>query len=506
MVLNQSTEIMKKLNSNFIIAAMAIAMTASCTGKFEQNYTAEEGETNPPATSDLVSMTFSAFNGDEVIDTKTTYRGRDLYWETTDVISVFSVAETVIKTDFTVSLISDDKKEASFTGMADPNAQEYYAVYPHAEANEYKNGTFTVNIPTEQVGVSGGFASNTNVAVATAGKDGSFQFKNLSTLIYFRFETSEDAANTKSVTIKARKSEDDAQTQEFFGLTGNVEFTLDEKGIPVISEGSVDHVTLQAPQGGFVAEANYIIPVCSVGECKGLQVIFEDHNGQKYVKNNNIDLKLQRSTIFNHNSIPNPYISTLPDDFSVKIDFTKEWPFTSACKAENAQATSGDTYVYIHKYQDQGVTYTLSMEFGIWRGGWNDSGKDLDHYYKYEENKLCFRSYYNSGKNNCTASIKIPVVKDRYLKKVVMVHNSGRSKRYAFNVGFPNGSTSITQAWAPDGKEFEMAFPILDSNGSPSTITSPVLGQVYSIRTRDQDMDIVSMEIFYSKENPVSVQ
>ena len=87
-----------------------------------------------------------------------------------------------------------------------------------------------------------------------------------------------------------------------------------------------------------------------------------------------------------------------------------------------------------------------------------------------------------------------------------MVHNSGASKRYGFNVGFPSGSPSITQAWAPNGKEFEMAFPILDGSGSPSTITSPVLGQVYSIKTRDQDMDIVSMEIFYSKENPVSVQ
>lgn len=498
---------MKKLNSNFIIAAMAIAMTASCTGKFEQNYTAEEGETNSPATSDLVSMTFSAFNGDEVIDTKTTYRGRDLYWETTDVISVFSVAETVTKTDFTVSLLSDDKKEASFTGMGNPNAQEYYAVYPHAETNAYDNGTFTVNIPTEQVAVEAGFASNTNVSVAVADKEGSFQFKNLSTLIYFKFETPGDAANTKSVTIKARKSEDDAQTQEFFGLTGNVKFTLDEEGIPMISEGSVDHVTLQAPQGGFVAGANYIIPVCSVGECKGLQVIFEDHNGQKYVKNNNIDLKLQRSTIFNHNSVPNPYYSsTLPDSFSIKIDFTQGWPFVSPCLAKDNQTDLGDSYWYIYEYEHQNEKYTLPVESGIYRGGWNDSGKDLDHYYKYEGNKLCFRSYYLSDKTNCTASIKIPVVKDRYLEKVVMVHDSGDSKRYTFNVGFPNDSKGTTQAWVGSNKEFVMGFPVLDYKGAATSITSPVLGQEYSIRTREVDTDVVSMEIFYSKENPNPAQ
>lgn len=497
---------MRKFNRHFIIAAMATAMTASCTGKFEQDYTPED-KTNSPVTSDLVSMTFSAFNGEEVVDTKTTYRGRELYWETTDVISVFSVAETVTKTNFTVSSLSDDKKEASFTGMGDPNAQKYYAVYPHAEANAYDNGTFTVNIPTEQVGVSGGFASNTNVAVATAGKEGSFQFKNLSTLIHFRFETSGDAANTKSVTIKARKSEDDAQTQEFFGLTGNVEFTLDEEGIPVISEGSVDHVTLQAPKDGFVAGVNYIIPVCAVGECKGMQVIFEDHNGQKYVKNNNIDLKLQRSTIFNNNSVPNPYyISTLPDNFSVKIDFTEGWPFTSACLAKDSQSDSGDLYWYIHEYQDQGVTYTFPMEFGIWRGGWNTSGKDEEHYYKYESNKLCFRSYYNSAKDNCTASIKIPVVKDRYLEKVVMVHDSGSSKRYAFNIGFPTGTSSTTQKWVESNSEFTMGFPVLDYNGNATTITSPVLGQVYSIKTREVDTDVVSMEIFYSKENPNPAQ
>lgn len=497
---------MKKLNSNFIIAAMAIAMTASCTGKFEQDYTPED-ETNSPVTSDLVSMTFSAFNGEELVDTKTTYRGRDLYWETTDVISVFSVAETVTKTDFTVSSLSEDKKEASFTGMGNPNAQEYYAVYPHAETNAYDNGTFTVNIPTEQVAVEGGFASNTNVAVATAGKDGSFQFKNLSTLIYFKFETPGDAANTKSVTIKARKSEDDAQAQEFFGLTGNVKFTLDEEGIPMISEGSVDHVTLQAPQGGFKSGVNYIIPVCAVDECKGMQVIFEDHNGQKYVKNNNIDLKLQRSTIFNHNSVPNPYYSsTLPDSFSIKIDFTQGWPFVSPCLAKDNQTDLGDSYWYIYEYEHQNEKYTLPVESGIYRGGWHDSGKDLDHYYMYENNKLCFRSYYNSAKDNCTASIKIPVVKDRYLEKVVMVHDSGVSRRYGFNVGFPSDPASITQAWAATTKEFTMGFPVLDGSGKQTTITSPVLGQVYSIKTRDTDMDIVSMEVFYSKENPNPAQ
>ena len=105
------------------------------------------------------------------------------------------------------------------------------------------------------------------------------------------------------------------------------------------------------------------------------------------------------------------------------------------------------------------------------------------------------------------ASIKIPVVKDRYLEKVVMVHDSGdNSKRYSFNVGFPAGSPSTTQVWAPSEKEFTMGFPVLDYNGKATTITSPVLGQVYSIRTRDVDTDVVSMEIFYSKENPNPAQ
>ena len=149
---------MRKFNRHFIIAAMATAMTASCTGKFEQDYTPED-KTNSPVTSDLVSMTFSAFNGEEVVDTKTTYRGRELYWETTDVISVFSVAETVTKTNFTVSSLSDDKKEASFTGMGDPNAQKYYAVYPHAEANPPDTPTCSVGIFTVKVPLSYAFAS-----------------------------------------------------------------------------------------------------------------------------------------------------------------------------------------------------------------------------------------------------------------------------------------------------------------------------------------------------------
>ena len=492
MVLNQSTEIMKKLNSNFIIAAMAIAMTASCTGKFEQNYTAEEGETNPPATSDLVSMTFSAFNGDEVIDTKTTYRGRDLYWETTDVISVFSVAETVIKTDFTVSSISDDKKEASFTGMADPNAQEYYAAYPHAEANEYKNGTFTVNIPTEQVGVSGGFASNTNVAVATAGKEGSFQFKNLSTLIYFKFETPGDAANTKSVTIKARKSEDDAQTQEFFGLTGNVEFTLDEKGIPVISEGSVDHVTLQSPKGGFVSGVNYIIPVCSVGDCKGLQVIFEDNNGQKYVKNNNIDLKLQRSTIFNLNSIPNPFDGhALPEEFTVTLDFATSWPFNETCKSVTNQVkSSSDIYTFNYNYTLNGVDKTIVLESGLM---WGMYSKDLN--YEYKDGGLVFNV--DGAGDNCGGLVKMPVVPGRCLKSVTVEHQSGSAKIFHLLAGYSNANGATKQIISGTSKTEAAVYNLLvEYNGTEYGLNPD---EIFSIRFRSRETKLTKLTITYAK-------
>ena len=81
-----------------------------------------------------------------------------------------------------------------------------------------------------------------------------------------------------------------------------------------------------------------------------------------------------------------------------------------------------------------------------------------------------------------------------------MVHESNVSKRFGFNAGFPTSNQSVTQPYAASNTSCVMIFPINDK------IPSPELGKVYSIKTRDVETNVVSMEIFYSKENPVSAQ
>jgi len=484
---------MKKIY-RFFFAAVAIASVASCSEQLDSLDNAGEG------TVELVNMTFKAATDvAEDVESKTYGAGRNVYWESGDEITVFSIGDKVVKEGFKTTSVAEDKTWAQFSGLADPDAETYYAVYPHAEGNTYADGIFNATIPSEQVGRPNGFGSGTNVAVAvsTEGTDGTgmLQFKNLSAVIYFKFATAEDAANTKSVTLKARKSEDDAATPEFWGLTGDVKFTLDDNNLPVAQEGTVDHVTLLPPDGGFVSGINYIIPVCPVGKCKGMQIIFTDQNDVTYEKNNNTDFKLQRNIMFNNGGVPEPYYPPLADSFSIEIDFTKGWPFTPMCVDKDNQTDAGDAYTYNYEYEYQGVNYSLPVEFGIWKG----TGIDTP-YYSYENNKLCFHSYYNASKNNSVASIKIPVLKDRYLVKVIIVHDSSKSKRFTFNVGFPTGSPNYTQSYVAANTECVMEFPFSKS-GSPST-PSPVLGQVYSIRTRDIDTDVVRMEFFYSKDNP----
>lgn len=481
---------MKKLNS-FIIAAMAIAMTASCTAKLEQDNKADV-DTNSPLTPELVSMTFSAFNGDEV-DTKTTYKGRNVYWEESDVVSVFSVAETVTKNVFTVSSLSEDKSEASFTGMSDASAQVYYAVYPHNEANKYDNGLFTVNIPTEQVGKTGGFAQNTNVTVAVAKKDAAgksnFEFKNISTPIYFKFETAEDAANTKSVTIKARKSEDGNPEEEFLGISGSVTFTLDDNGTPIVSEGSKDYVILNAPASGFVHGVDYVIPVAPVGNFTGLRFIFTDQNGREFVCDNNIDQKFDRNVMFNNNYVPRPY---LPAEITLEVDFSKGWPFTTDCVAVEEQKAAGDVYKYNYTYgPDNMMSYplTLAITFG---------NLSTDDRYEYEGGTLNFYSN-SSSANNSTALIMLPRVEGRYLSKVKAIHaTTSYYKRFIIQEGFMSVGLSYTPGHNTTAKEYEFTFPVVTTNGVMYSDRT----KTYSLRMRDCSMKVQKLVLTYTRNKP----
>ena len=291
-------------------AAVAAIVFASCADTIGNDINAPETDASVQD-GNLVQMTFSASMAED-IDSKTTYSARKVYWEASDAITVFSVGDNVTTTSLSEPELLENGAVARFSGVADASAETYYAVYPHSESNTYDNGTFSVVFPHTHVAVANGFPSGSNVSVAVSVKDAeatgqNLQFMNVGALLAFSFNTAEDAANTKSVTFKARKSADDAETPEFWGLTGEVTVVIDENGLPVASPGSVDHVTVVAPDGGFVHGKGYYIPVCPVGDCTGMVVTFTNQNDETFIKNNNVDFQLLRSYMFNAGKVLYPY-------------------------------------------------------------------------------------------------------------------------------------------------------------------------------------------------------
>ena len=177
---------MKKIYRYFF-AAIAIASAASCAEQMEDN--SALGTQNAPA--DFAQMTISASLGEV---TKTTYDNQNVLWEGTESITVFSKGSEGTPQEFDMTWCSEDKAEAAFSGLADLNAESYYAVYPHSATNACTaEGVLTVEIPAQQTAVADGFASGANVSVAAFARDDeSVIFKNVCALIAFAFDT-EDA-------------------------------------------------------------------------------------------------------------------------------------------------------------------------------------------------------------------------------------------------------------------------------------------------------------------------
>ena len=502
---------MKTMNRMFWAIAAAVVAVA-CAKEAEPSHVQES--------DGLVPMTFSA-SAEGEIQTKTTYSGRKVYWEAEDEISVFSIGTQVVKTGFKATSVSEDGTLASFSGVAAPGAENYVAVYPHQEANAFDlaTQTLTVNIPTDQVGVGNGFASGANVSVALSIAAGtaaegeeepaleeSLKFRNVGAMFCFKFETEEDAAATKSVTFRAKKSD-----TEFWGLTGIGSVNFDtQTGLPSATEGSVDHVTLVAPDEGFKAGPVYYLPVYPVGACTGMEITFTDVNEKTWVKNNDLAAELKRNCLLNIGSVPDPY-SNIPDELTVNINFYNDaikWPFTSWVAVAN-QSVDGDHYIYKHTYEHNGVQVTKDLEFVISKGP--DSGA------KYEYNTF---SQLESGRKvlvflgGANSWVKLPGIPGMYLKSVSMsTGNKGVKKRFRLQVGTDTNpaayynsplvaATSYTEP-APS----TITFPTTDTSMGPLKNTQEGNSYVMMFTKNGTSWTPVGMRVFditvvYTKNKP----
>jgi len=458
-----------------------------------------EEAAGPENTADeLVEVNFTCVTG---TDTRTVYSDGSVLWEESDRISLFSGEDFATKTELSLVSMNDAGKTAIFKGLASSGSSEFVAVYPHAEVNAYAEGVLTVAVPSVQKGVAGGFESGSNVSVAVTGNDsdaGLLQFRNVSALISFRFETAEEAANTKSVTFKARKSQ-----TAFWGLTGNVSVSLDEDSVPSASEGSADHVTIEAPEGGFVAK-RYYAPVCPVGDCEGFQIVFTDLSGKQTVKNNATAFRLLRSQVVDLDCLPVSYPS-LPERIELNLDFASGWPFVEDCVAAEEQIPAGEVYTYPYDYTgSQGDALSGGFQFAF------NSGPKGNGTYSYDDsvddgNGRAF-CYSFTGTDSGYGYIKFPVIEGRYLESVTIVHRTqipsdatgNDLNGFYFTLqkgGFPSyEQPSATTARVKAGDELLITLPF-------STVT-PELGRHYSLRVRFKDMEFERITLVYSAKKP----
>ena len=149
----------------FPLLILALAIVFSCTK--------EQGAKD----EDLVQLVFTGITE----DTKTSLESDfTITWSTEDDITVFPGASAA-GVKFDVSKTSEDGHHATFSGSA-AASDTYYALSPAQDGASISGGVITATLPTTQAAVSGSFAPEANISVATA-SDYVFQFKNVGALV-----------------------------------------------------------------------------------------------------------------------------------------------------------------------------------------------------------------------------------------------------------------------------------------------------------------------------------
>ena len=477
---------MKKIY-RYIFAAVAIASAASCAEQID-NDKVPGGQ----ASADLGTMTISA-SMDAV--TKTTYKDQNVLWEGSEKITVFSKGTETAPTAFEMDWCSEDKTKASFTGVADLNAESYYAVYPHSASNACTaEGVLTVEIPAEQTAIAGGFASGANVSVAAwqnadMSSENDVIFNNVCSLLSFGFETDADAVLTKSVTVKMKND------TGYINIAGNVSVNYSPDGDLVVSEGTAESIVLNAPTGGFAKGETYYVLVAPVGSIAEMELLYTHTDGTTTCtkKNSNIIASLSRSALVPLDIIPVAYDDLPQEDFEVKIDFTQGWPFSPTCVEYDTVNTliSNDTGSDNYIFQYNGLKLPVRLSWGGYSG---DTG------YLYDNGALTFVSRKNSGTtkgdydySNCGGYIQIPSVPDRYLRKInITIGDYTGATADLFILCKGTGLNDVTTVHRDSSKK-RLEFSLPYGNYGKT------ISDNYSFRLRKGNVPIQTMVMTYSK-------
>lgn len=478
--------VMKNIFRTFFALA-AIIVTASCTSKLADP-SIDTDDLDVPASTVSVPMTFTSSSNVDIVQTRTIYDSPKVLWESTDKISLFAVAQTVTHSDFVVSPLETNKALASFSGLSNPKADTYYASYPYSPENSYdhETGKFIVTIPAAQTAVEGGFQSGANVSVAYLEGETTLRFRNVATLISFAFNNDDEASTTAYVVFKAIKSVGEGDVKEYWGLSGSASVGLDSDNKPFVEEGSVQYVTLNAPESGFKSGVDYYIPVYPVGECLGWEVTYVGKDNLVSTKTNNLTSDLQRNNVFVIGAIKEPCV------FEMTIDFTNGSPFTTDYVSVEEQTYDGESYIYRYPYvlPDGTETYkdfqfmlrdVTSVERVYYEYGPEDSDKK-----GLSSPDITGTSTEGSKMKNAGIVIMLPALEDWYLQSFKCTGTSNTSNKIGRLVD------DITASGTTEGRTYTF----------PSTEMTSNKGQTFYYKQRRSKMVIYTITLRYTKTNP----
>jgi len=476
-----------------ILAATTMLAAASCA----ENLETDSSETN------VGNMVFSS-----VVDaapvSKTTYSSQKVYWEAEDHITVFAVSDETLASDFKVTKLSEDKATATFEGVSDLDCETYYAVYPHSSTNAFdaQAGKLTVSLPAVQTAVPDGFESGSNVSVACSdnvgGNQGSLQFRNVTTLVCLQFDSLDDAFNTKSITVRAKKNDG-----EYWGLAGTAQVQIGEDGIPVVGEGSETSVTLSAPADGFKTDVIYYVPVYAVGACTGLEVTFKAVNDNDYVKTNDTAAELTRNWLFNIGAVPEPY--PYADDLNIHIDFRQAaWPFVgdgpvseqSSWTSGQTQSTIGEAYDYI--YTDSN-NFKRVLQFRIAQGKSSDTITPDNYSWSQADGLKA-----STSGHNYNMVVMFPGIDDYYLTNVVVKQPAASTASNRLGLAIEGGTFTMSSIIGSGTVTFWLYEDMMVTDPSVtwnSKNGKAAKGVPFFLRYRDKGY-LYSLDLTYSKTSP----
>lgn len=291
------------MKQNSIFALMLAVMTTlvSCNGSEEDN---------TPKTVEFTATAATWSSGPQAV------------WNTGDKIGLFS------DNMYTLTATTGGAK-ATFSGDI-VKASRYFAISPYTSSTAISNGIVSASVPSEQIAVKDGLASDACVSVASSTTE-DLVFKAVTGLLKFTLGSDN---NIKAVTVTAKSNE---------SLSGDVSINAGDGKITVKSGNP--EIKLSAGSE-VLAKGTYYLSAIPATYMDGLSIILTDEYGRVAEVNSDEFITTKAGATFDLGQIDasiefaNPTLTATPVDLAVKGDgeivkasISKAFTSTSVIKA-----------------------------------------------------------------------------------------------------------------------------------------------------------------------------